>query len=238
MKRIIFTTILLLVFCFSAYSQANDLACPANFAVFPQGVVNPDETVKIGVNLSKDANESNLKYEWTISAGKLVKGQGTSEVEIATSEENEGSNITVSVKVKGLEKECVVSEVFGIASLPIGEPVDSIGKIKLQDYLPRIDAFFHELIVNKDYEGLITIDFDRKDSRTYKKSLLQSIQKFIKLRKFDSSRITFAIADSEGEITELWLVPPGAYFPKYATDYTIIKGEDLEQKINELFSKK
>jgi hypothetical protein len=107
------------------------------------------------------------------------------------------------------------------------------------EYLARIDSF---IIPIKEYpksEGLITIRFEKNDSQHYKISLLKKIYNVFVFRKFDLTRITFAISeDNFPEETTLWVVPLDAKFPKYVKDYTIIKAEELKQKINELFPKK
>lgn len=239
MKRIFFTTILLLVFCFSAYSQTDNYACPANFAVFPQGIINPEETVKIAVNSVENADKSNLKYEWAISAGKIIKGQGTSEIEIAATEEDRNLNITVSVKIIGLSSDCSVSDWFVIFPIGCGFPADQFGKLEPNDFKLRLDAFLAEVITNKDDKGLIIVEFYKSDSAKNKKSYLRLIKNHIKFRNADISKFLIAIAENETEQqTTFYRVPPKAELPISYKEYILIEGIDLEQKINELFPKK
>jgi hypothetical protein len=72
---------------------------------------------------------------------------------------------------------------------------------------------------------------------------LKNINKHLEFRKFDKKRITFAIAETDFEKTELWIVPPRAKFPKSRTgdfkrvsevNYQIIKAEEFSRKINDL----
>lgn len=239
MKRIFFTTILLLVFCFSVYSQTDNYACPANFALFPQGIVSIENPVKIAVNSVENADKSNLKYEWTISAGKIVKGQGTSEIEIAAIEEDRGSNITVSVKIIGLQNECSVSDWFVIFPIGCGFPADQFGKLEPNDFKLRLDAFLAEVITNKDDKGLIIVEFYKSDSIKNKKAYLKLIKNHIKFRKAEISRFLIAIAENEIEQqTTFYRVPPKAELPISYKEYILVEGKDLEQKINELFPKK
>lgn len=240
MKRIFFTTILLLVFCFSVYSQTDNYACPANFALFPQGIVSIENPVKIAVNSVENADKSNLKYEWTISAGKIVKGQGTSEIEVIANQEEAGLNITVVVKIIGLQNECSISEIFGSEQpMACGLAVDNFGKLEPNDFKLRLDVFLAEVITNKDDKGLIIVEFYKSDSVKNKKAYLKLIKNHIKFRKAEISRFLIAIAENEIEQqTTFYRVPPKAELPISYKEYILVEGIDLEQKINELFPKK
>lgn len=248
MKQIIFTTILTLAFCFAAFAHAAENKCPEISFDLPNQMIFPDEPVIFSVKVGENTEKYNLTYEWTFSRGKILKGDGTSQVEFLATEEDERTNVEVSVKIVGLPENCAdtYSDIYGIASLPIGDPVATLGKPKptrkgVENYLSQIDGF---MISVKDYpnsEGLITLLFEKKDSRNYKTSLLKKIYKHLIFREFDLTQITFAISEGDfEEQTNLWVVPPEAKFPKYVLDenYKIIKAEEFNQKINELFPKK
>lgn len=241
MKQIIFATILILTLCFVA--QAKENQCPEIKFISPNQVIQPGKSAIFEVKVGGGTEKYNLSYEWTFSKGKILKGQGTSQVEFLTTREYAGENIDVSVKVIGLPKDCsnTYSDIFPIASLPIYEPFDRFGKLKeLNEYLARIDGLFISLNENLLSEGLIIISFEKKDGRSYKLSHLKKMIKFINFRKYDLTRITFAISEGDfEELTIFWIVPPGAEYPiDKDLENTIIKGEELEQKINELFPKK
>jgi hypothetical protein len=90
---------------------------------------------------------------------------------------------------------------------------------------------------------LIELRFDESDSRNYKTSRLRSIINFLKYRKYDLSRLIFAISEGGDEATTLWIVPPGAKLPASRRvpsqsisekNNQIVKAEELFQRINEL----
>jgi len=245
MTRVIFTAILIFAFCLAAFAQTSRNVCPKISFVLPNQMLFPDEPITFSARVGENMKKQNLSYEWAFSTGKILKGQGTSQVEFLATEEDEAANVNISVKVFGLPKDCsnTYSDIFGIASLPIGKPFEKLGKPnkkRLREYFVRIDGF---MIPVEDYpksEGLITITFEKNDNRNYKISLLKKIFNVFVFRKFDLTRITFAISENDyPEETVLWVVPPDAKFPKYVDkNYAIIKAEEFEQRIKELFPKK
>lgn len=241
MKQIISIAVLIFAFCFAAFAQAND--CPEITIVTPNDTLVPGKPATISVAVGGKTAKTGLVYEWTVSAGGIVKGQGTPEIEfVATIEENEIANINVDVKITGLPKDCpnTASDIMPVAQRIFGDPVDKFGKIALDDRKARLDSFLIQIANDPDGEGLIVLTLEKRDSRTYKISLLKNILKFLEWRKADLTRISFAISEQDfDEQTTLWLVPPGAKLPIAEDEYyEIIKAEELDQKINELFPKK
>lgn len=244
MKHIVFSTILIFTFCFVVFAQAKENQCPEIKFISPNQVIQPGESVIFEVKVGEDTEKYNLSYEWTFSKGKILRGQGTSRVEFFAAREDEGTNFEVSVKIIGLPKDCsdTYSDIYPVANLPIGEPVDRFGKLKTSDeYKARIDAFMISINQDPSYEGLILVALDKGDSRNYKIWGLKQIYKALIFRKYDLTRITFAISEANyEERISLWIVPPEAKYPTNAPDLdeTIIKAEEFNQKINELFTKK
>lgn len=123
----------------------------------------------------------------------------------------------------------------------INSPFDRFGKLAADDYKARTDNFM--IGVNQDpyYEGLISAVLDKRESRNRKIAVLKIMYNHFIFRKYDLSRFTFAVSEMETEqrIT-LWIVPLGADYPTHAPalEETVIKAEEFNQKINELFPKK
>ena len=243
MKQIISSAILILVFCLAAFAQANENQCPKIKFISPNQLISSDDSTIFEVKVGEGTEKLNLSYEWTFSKGKIIRGQGTSQVEFLAMRENENTNINVSVKVVGLPKDCsnIYSDIYSVATRPIGEPADSFGKLRTsKEYLARIDSLFIELDNNSSYEGLIVIRFGKSNSRNYKISYFKNILRAINFRKYDITRLTFAISeDNSEEHTTFWI---GSSINEFIEDYLkddfkIIKGKELEQKINELFPK-
>lgn len=248
-RKIIFTAIFVFAFCLVVSARdIKDAQCPKITVIGPDSTKQPGEPFSFTGKVVGDVEKSDISYFWTVSKGKILKGQNTSKIELTTTEDEENSTVNATLKIIGLPENCPNSatDIAVIASLPIGEPVESFGKIDLEDYKYRLDNFFIYLNQSLYSEGLIEIKFNRQDSQKYKISLLNEVNQFFEFRKYDKTRITFAISEGDYERTELWIVPQGAKFPKSRTEtyeriseksYKIVKAEDLEQKINEIFPK-
>lgn len=234
---------LLLLSALSVPAQSEKVDCPQIRLSSPGRLTQPEDKAVIAVALSGGSGtNSSVSYDWFVSAGKIVLGRGTEAIEVLTGEENAGSNIKVAVLVHGLPKECPASAVaeFGVASYPIGEPVDQFYDMqwgKDRYFLEsRLDNYFAAITNNPGYVGFITIEFDKKDSLTSKIVYLQRIYRHVAFRKFDPARITFALAEYKGKtMTTLWTMHPKAKVPKWARSYRIIKAENYRNRVNCIF---
>ncbi len=234
---------MLLLSALSVVAQGEKFDCPQIHLKLPGRLVQPEDRALLAVALSGGSVAHNsVTYDWFVSAGKIVWGRGTEAVEILTEEDDAGTIIKVAVLVQGLPKGCTASAVthFGVAPYPIGEPVDQFNgaeRSKARYFLEsRIDAYFAEINNNPGYEGFITIEFDKKKSLSTKIAYLQRFYRHIAFRKFDPARITFALAEDNGETrTTFWTISPKAKMPKYARNYRIIKAENYRNRLTCIF---
>lgn len=239
MKQIIFLIISILIVCVAGLAQDGKIVCPQISFVLPNGAIGAEQPTIFAAEIDGYQGKDNLQYQWTFSKGEILRGQGTAQIEFIAKAVDEGANFTASVKVSGLPKSCTdtFSDTFTVAPSIIVDPLDEIGKIGLNDYKSRLDNFMASLLNNPTTEGLIDLQFDKNDTPKYKISLLRNIDKHFIFRKFDKTRITFAIAEVDSEErTLLWLVPAGAKFPNYTdTNHKLIKAEELKSVLKELF---
>jgi hypothetical protein len=168
-----------------------------------------------------------VSYLWSVNAGMIIKGQGTSEIAIATTRELAGSSITATVEVDGLPQNCTRSaaETAGVAQMLIGCAGDEWGELKPNDERGRLDLFFAELSNNPKDVGLLIFRVKPGDRVDPLNSRIQFVLKQAKFRKFDKSRIWFALVTAEEKSTQVWRVPPGAETP--CKDCLIYRGESL-----------
>lgn len=217
--------------------------CPTAELVLPPGIVNIEEEIALVVRISGNFSGS---VEWKTSSGKILKGQGSPVASFMAHEEDEGRSIKVSAKLLGLSGKCLdeVSDVLPIAQIPAGDPVDTLGKMRpdknsTRDFLSRLDSYFIAVGETSDYEGVVSIEFNAKDTRDHKMRHLMRIFDHIKFRKLDVSRFTFAVSEGNFmEQTRLWTAAPGARMPKYMRSFIMIKAEELKQKLSTLFKNK
>lgn len=241
MKRITFLAILISVFCSAVFSQDVNKSCPEFELVLPEGLVGFGNPVNLSIKSNQSIENLKLNYEWTISNGKILKGQGTSEIVYLNEEyKSDMEIIQVSVKIAGMPNYCTntnFSDTFNVVltNYDIIEPIDHFGKLRFEELLARIDNFFI-IINNNSGEGLINVRFNKQDDRKEKTDFLKNIEKCIKYRRYDISRISLVISEGDDEQSTVFTMIPPEDVPKFADkNAVIIKGEDLDKSINNLF---
>ncbi|HQU83914.1 MAG TPA: hypothetical protein PKY59_12340 [Pyrinomonadaceae bacterium] len=242
MKALISSIVLILFLSLSVFTQTAEISCPEFELILPAGLVAFGSPVNLSVKSNQNIENLKLNYEWTISNGKILKGQGTSEIVYLNEEyKSDMEIIQVSVKIVEMPNYCTktnFSDTFNVVLTNYDrvDTVDSFGKLKFDELQARIDNFFIEINNNPGFEGLINIKFNKKDDRKEKTTLLKNIEKCIKYRKYDISRISLAISEKEDEQLTIFTIIPPEDVPKFADkNAVIIKGEDLKKSINNLF---
>jgi hypothetical protein len=230
MKQIILVTILAFIFSFSVFAQSTNSLC-AKIEITGGGVVQPGEPMSFTAKVTDTVENSTLQYEWTVSAGKIAGGQGETLISVDTTD-LEGNNITATVRIKGLPKNCLneASETGSVAMLPIGEPLDRFGKLPRDEIKARIQNLFVELGNNPNSLGFLHIAFGTNATNEEQRKHLQKILQAIDFLKYPKDRLIFAIGKSKSDeiiLTTVWIVPPGAKFP-YCDNCEITKGKDFK----------
>lgn len=122
-----------------------------------------------------------------------------------------------------------------------GLSFDSFGKLPKEDLYGRLDNFFVALRNDPDAEGFLFLEFDKNQTKAEKLRTLNKISKHLNYRKFDRTRISFLISEGKAEWTILQIVPASAKITEIISEsavQNIVKGEEFDQKIKELFPKK
>src|SRR5687768_7037180 len=66
MKQIIFTVILILVFCFAVFAQTDKNSCPKIKIKAPETVWEKDETFKVSASFENQDNQRTSKFNWIV----------------------------------------------------------------------------------------------------------------------------------------------------------------------------
>jgi len=217
MKQTIFTIILVLALSFAAFAQTStNTICPKTEP--SGGIVEAGTPMKFIATLSGVTGNPALEYEWKVSAGTILSGQGTCAISVDTTGLADGTNITAEVTIKGLPEKCpnTASETGSVVvNKIIGEPLDRFGRLPRDEVRGRLDALFVALGNEPNSQGSI-INYGTEQEIIRREALIRD---HIRLRRFDAGRITFARGGatqrSDTNIwTVIWIVPPGAEFPK------------------------
>ncbi len=196
---------------FNLLGQSN-CVCPNIEIMGPAGVLKAGEPAVFTAQVGGDKGQST--YNWTVSGGVITKGQGTSVIEVDTSG-LEGNTITATVQIGGWCAACenmTRSEVAVIEAKREAILIDKFTRSNCDEVLARMDAYMIELANNPSDSGYVIIYGKAKQTRFAERE----IQNWIKIRKYDPSRLTTIRGGSDSERAEIefWRVPPGANPPE------------------------
>lgn len=192
--------------------KIDDCECATVSVNGPAGITAPGATMTFTANLTGGTQESPT-YNWTVTAGEIEAGQGTSTITVRVPAEGV-NNITATVEVGGLCASCpnTGSETAGVAPPEVNPiPVDEFGKVPNDEVKVRIDNFYIELNNNPNAQGYIINYGTPAQIRARRKQITDAI----KFRKYDPNRITMVDGGDTGSgvNTKFWLVPEGATPP-------------------------
>jgi len=171
----------------------------------------PGAPMTFTANLGGSAS---VTYNWTVSAGTISSGQGSSSITVDTTGLPQNSNVTATVNIGGLDPSCSCTtqamETGSIASINPTQ-VDEFGTASNDDVKARVDGFFTQLNANPNAQGYI-INYG---TPAQIKARRAAINKAIAFRKYDASRVTFVDGPDNGSgvNTKFYLVPAGATPP-------------------------
>jgi hypothetical protein len=153
-------------------------------------------------------------YNWTVSNGHIISGQGTSSITVETAG-LAGQTITASVDVGGYGIPCPAS---CSVSLPIEETskkFDEYYDIARNDEKARLDNYAIELQNEPGRQGYIIVYPARKAKPNEAQQRAERISDYlINSRGIDPSRFTVKIGAARNNwLVELWVVPQGAAPP-------------------------
>lgn len=240
MKQIIFAAILTFAFClaFSAQTETEKSRCPVIKVSGDKGAWMPDEPILFTGHIDKDFDVSNNEYFWTVEGGKILDGQGTKSISALMDEC--GHIMKATLEIKGLPQSCpkTASETYFVShncELMNNFQIYEYGNISFEEEKIKIDNLIDHLngkFKKWDYsEGAFILPNDKNLIRR-----LKLIDNYLTLKKFDKSRITYAIERSPyRKETSLWVVSRLDEFPDCA-DCLIIKADDKEG-LGKLFNK-
>jgi hypothetical protein len=216
MKQIFFALILVFGFGFSIFAQNENSNCP-KIEVTGGGQVRPGEMMSFTANVTGGLKKANLEYEWTISAGTISSGQGTSSITVDTSGTPNGISITAEVKIKGLFDNCpnTASETGSLISCGLPTIIDEFGNIPRDEIKVRIDFLF-ERLKNEMNGQLYIINYGTEKEIAAREKLIRD---YIALRKYDSYRVTMVRGGENpsgetGVWSRFYIVPLGMEAPE------------------------
>ena len=194
--------------------------CPPPRPVCPNVTINCPDVQQAGTPVTFTASVSGGTagvtpvYNWTVSDGQILSGQGTPTITVDTAG-LAGRPISATVAVAGYNLDCRASCQASVPAPPNPTKFDEIGEIQRDDEKARFDVFAIELQNSPGAQGYI-IAYGGRNKRfgTGRQRAERARDYLVGTRGIDAGRIVVVDGGARDTgSTQLWLVPPGATPP-------------------------
>ena len=150
-------------------------------------------------------------YNWTVSAGTITSGQGTSSITVDTTGKG-GTSITATVELGGVDPSCTRTSscTTQVSPKQVGpRKFDEYGNIRFNDEKARLDNFAVQLQNEPGAQGYI-IGYGSCGSEGQERAN-RAKDYLVNTRGIDAGRIVVVDGGCKPELkVELWIVPQGA----------------------------
>ena len=179
------------------------------------------DSVKVGESATFTANVSGgdkdvtPTYNWTVSAGTISSGQGTSVITVDTAEAG-GMTITATVDVGGYDRSCSTASSCTINVLKKSSKIAEYGKVSPAEEKAFLDKYAAALEADSYAQGYVIAYGTPKSAKMEAfKAADNATQYLIKQRKIEAGRLLPVDGGfREQAAVELWLIPSGADVPQ------------------------
>jgi hypothetical protein len=160
-------------------------------------------------------------FNWTVSAGSISSGQGTSTIEVDLTEVPGDSTVTATVDVGGFDRECGYGSTTSSCTTTVAKKVearklDEYGKLNPKDEEARLDNFLNELNLDPTAQAHIVAYGGRTSRAGDSQNAANKAKDYlVKKRGLDPGRVVYVDGGYREQPTlELWIVPYGAQPPQ------------------------
>jgi hypothetical protein len=192
--------------------------CPA-ISVSCPSTVEQGSSITFTASVSGDAN---VTYNWSVSAGSISGGQGTSSITVDTSGLG-GQTVTATVELGGLDPSCsrTASCSTGIGVPPaVCRKFDEYSDLTFNDEKARLDNLAIQLQQEPGAQAYYVI-FGSCDTEGAARSQ-RAVDYLVNNRGIDRGRITVVDGGCRETLTvELWICPTGAGAPAATNSATV-----------------
>jgi len=184
------------------------VTCPTDVAV--------DQPITFSSNVTGGTPESSRIYNWAVSAGTIIEGQGTSTIKVDT-KGLAGQTIRATLSIEGFPQACVDS---CSVQIPIPQAscrkFDEFPTIARNDEKARLDNYGVELQNDPTSTAYVIVFPGRSGQfRDVQKQTTRIVDYLVNTRGIDAKRIVTLVGSTRDELrVELWACPQGATPPK------------------------
>ncbi len=187
---------------------AIEIVCPTDVAVGQAVTFSSRLTGGVPAN-------TNALYNWTVSAGTIIQGQGTDTIRVDTTG-LAGQSITASLSVGGYNLDCAASCTVGFPlPRPTNRKFDEFPDISRNDEKARLDNYVIELQNDPGATAHVIVYPGRDGKRgEVQKHANRIVDYLVNSRGLDKSRIVTLVGPARDHLfVELWITPQGATPP-------------------------
>jgi hypothetical protein len=173
--------------------------------------------VELGAPITFNASvggDANVTYNWTISAGTISSGQGTSSITVDSNGLG-GQTVTATLELGGLDPSCsrtASCSTLVKGALPQARKFDEYGNIKFNDEKARLDNYAIQLQNEPGSQGYI-IAYGACEGEAQARAD-RAKDYLVNTRGIDGGRLVTIDGGCAPELkVELWIVPTGAAAP-------------------------
>lgn len=194
------------------------IKCPSITVECPADFLQPGEPFTIKANVTDADPSLNLTYNWSVSAGTITSGQGTSTIIMDTTGTT-GQTITATLEVTGLDSTCAnTASCTYIACLaPVSRRFDRYGDLGFADEKKRLDYFAEQLQKEPGSQAHIIVYGKQGAPRAGEAQARADRAKdyLVNKRGIAAERITTVDGGIRSRLMiELWIAPQGAPAPQ------------------------
>ncbi len=193
--------------------------CPALSISAPSDEVIAGESVTFNANIVSGDSKSamTLSFNWSISAGTISSGQGSSVITVDTAD-LAGKSVTATLEIGGLPAACArtASATASVKPSVVAVKIDDFGSVNEELEWAKLDNFVIVLNNEPNAEGYIISYRGPKSPAGEAKAVNKRYIKYlVEMRSFDANRLkTIDGGIRQMPSREFWIVPMGAKPPK------------------------
>jgi hypothetical protein len=192
--------------------------CPVVSVSCPSDV-GPNEPITFTASVSGGAEGATWTYNWSVSAGTISSGQGTSTITVDTAN-LAGQSVTATVSIGGADPSCTGTTASCTTNVrppaPMARKFDEYGNIRFNDEKARLDNFAIQLQNEPTATGTIIVYGSCAGEGQQRGDRAKDY--LVNTRGIEAGRITVVDGGCRSELTvQLWIVPSGAAAPTVDT---------------------
>jgi len=180
---------------------------------------------------SSVTGSANVTYNWSVSAGTISSGQGTSTITVDTAGLG-GQTVTATVELGGLDPACTrtASCSTAVKAPPaLAVKFDEYGNIKFNDEKARLDNYAIQLQNQPGSQGYIVVYGSCAGEAQARADRAKDY--LVNTRGIDAGRLVTVDGGCRSDLAvELWVVPTGATPPAASTDNIISPCPECKKK--------